>query len=167
MGEKGAYTAEEGYDDFSGGLTLPKYTVNNAEQLGLGGAGNKIVDPTGKFGSVKFFFRPKQQPVLISFDPLGEQANKLEKASARAAAAKLAKKQEAERKAEAQAKKKADAIEKAKAKEEAIAAKRAKQLESMNDEQRAKYEASEAKKKANGGKQPNAIDNMKRMYSIK
>jgi len=37
----------------------------------------------------------------------------------------------------------------------------------MNEEQRAKYEASEAKKNANGGEQPSAIDNMKRMYSVK
>jgi len=136
---KGAYSAEAGYDDFSGGLTLPKYNVDNEGQLGLGGAGNKVQ----------------------SVDP-----DKLEQAQARAKAAAQKKAEAAAKKKELKAQQKAEAEERAREKEELAALKRQKQLENMNEQQRAKIEAYEAKKTANEEKQPSAIDNMKRMYGL-
>lgn len=135
----GAYTAEGGYDDFSNGLSMPKYNVDNEGQLGLSAPGNKTGDPA-----------------------------KAAKMEAKAAAAK----EKAAAKAQAEAAKKAARINAEAAKREADAAKiaakeeaRKRQLANMSEEQRAKIEAYEAKKKENAGK-PSVTDNMKRMYGL-
>jgi len=133
---KGAFIPEAGYDDFSNGLTLPKYNVEV---------------PEGREAENK----------AQSEDPA-----KLAQAQARAKEAAQKKAEAAAKKKEVQAQSKAEAEERARAKEELAAVKRKKQLENMNEEQRAKIEAYEAKKAANGGIDPSAGDNMKRMYGL-
>lgn len=135
----GAYQAEAGYDDFSGGLTLPSYNVDNEGQLGLSVPKEKEADPA-----------------------------KLERAKAAAekkAAAAQAKREAAERKKAAalaaeEAKREANAAKIAAAEEA-----KARQRANMSAEQRAKLEAYEAQK-AEGKKGPSPIDNMKRMYGL-
>ena len=134
----GAYQAEAGFDDFSGGLTMPKYTVDdNAPQNIM--AGSKEVDPA--------------------------KLEKMQANAAKAAAKAQAKAEAAAAKKEAQAAAAAAQLEanadKIKAKEEA----KARQIAQMSPEQRAKIEAyNEAKK--DGKKQPNAMNNMKKMYGL-
>jgi len=135
----GAYTAEQGYDDFSNGLTMPKYSVENEAQLGLSAPGNKTGDP--------------------------EKIAKME-AKATAAAAKAAAKKEAAAaqkaaKAQAEEAKRQANADKIAAKEEA----KKRQLANMSKEQREKIEAYEAKKAAEKGK-PSLGDNMKKMYGL-
>ncbi|KAL7551662.1 hypothetical protein ACHAWF_014846 [Thalassiosira exigua] len=132
----GAYQAEAGYD-FSDGLSLPKYNVD--KQIGLKTSDVGEVDPA-----------------------------KLEKMKEKAAAAAA----KAEAKKEAAAAKKAALAAAEAAKKEANAAKiaakqeaKARQLATMSPEQRAKIEAYNAAK-AEGKKQPSAMDNMKRMYGL-
>jgi hypothetical protein len=134
----GAYQAEAGYD-FSDGLSLPKYNIDNEGQLGLKTSDVGEVDPA-----------------------------KLEKMKEKAAAAAA----KAEAKKEAAAAKKAALAAAEAAKKEANAAKiaakqeaKARQLATMSPEQRAKIEAYNAAK-AEGKKQPSAMDNMKRMYGL-
>lgn len=137
----GAYQAEAGFDDFSNGLTMPKYNVDGAAPTLSSGAG-----PQGK-----------------EVDPA-----KLEKLRARTEADKA----KAAAKAEAAARARAEAERREAAQMEANAAKirakeeqRKRQLENMSEAQRAKIEAYEAQK-ADKSKQPSAVDNMKRMYSL-
>ena len=135
----GAYQAESGYDDFSGGLTLPKYNVDNEGQLGISVPQEKEIDPA-----------------------------KLEKLQAKkeAAKAKALAKAEAAAKAKADAAAKEEA--KIQANAAKIAAKeeqKKRQLENMSEKQRAKIEAYEAAKR-DKSKGPSAVDNMKRMYGL-
>lgn len=138
----GAYTAEAGYDDFSNGLSLPKYNVDNEAQLGLSAPGNKTGDPKK----------------VAAAEAKAEAARAKAAAKKEAAASKKAASQAAE-----EAKIAADAAKIA-AKEEA----KKRQLEKMSDAQRAKIEAYEAKKAENAGKPkgPGVGENMKRMYGL-
>jgi len=134
---KGAYQAEAGFDDFSGGLTMPKYTLDD--------------------NSLKSILESKDM------DPA--KLEKMQ-ANAAAAGAKVKAKVEAEaakkeaRAAAATAQLEANAA-KIKAKEEA----KARQIAQMSPEQRAKIEAYNESKN-DGKQQPNGLGNMKRMYGL-
>lgn len=142
----GAYQAEAGFDDFSNGLSMPKYNVDSTAPSLSAAAGGMGAPPQGKeVNPAKLEkLRAKQE---------AEKAKAIAKAEAVAKA-----RAEAERKAAA--KMEADA-EKIRAKEE----QRKRQLENMSEAQRAKIEAYEAQK-ADKKKEPSALDNMKRMYSL-
>ena len=136
----GAYQAEAGFDDFSGGLTMPAYNVDNAGQLGL--STPKEADPEK----------------LAKLQAKKEAAAAAAKKKAEAAAAKKAAAMEAEAaKLEAAAAKQA-------AKEEA----KKRQMANMSAQQRAKMEAYEAKKaeEKKQGSAGYAMDSMKKMYGL-
>lgn len=138
----GAYQSEAGYDDFSNGLSMPKYNVDNEGQLGLSAPGNKTGDPA----------KAAKAEAKAAADAAKRAAKKEADAAKRAAAR------------EAEAAKLEAAAAKAAAKEEA----KRRQLEKMSDAQRAKIEAYEARKAeaASKPKQASIGDNMRRMYGL-